>query len=444
MPRGAQRFLLLTAMFLAVAAVVTVALLYFPSSIFRSHDAAPSPSPRAGSGQLETMGRLAAGEERTRFGDEDGARLGHEDGARLGHEDGAHPSADTRRQYPAPIDLRGPYKALNLQPLDLGDTYQFRIPFVMHGGVPLIAVRVLSQPTVFVCVADTGSMELNLSGSKCARCDLGYGRYEHTDALDTAPSQLLVYGTQSDLVKEVSDSIQFHQGGETHTLPVCVTVERSKSQSNFNVFGLQDWRLRSREPRSAPEGILGYVMRQRHHLLVRFDRIAASHGVVASISEPAARRFEQKAALKVPLTWSDMGFFMTRLDGIRVGDADISTGARIVIWDTGSNLTSLPKATFARCLRGLNARRPITFVLEGRNEFAVEPANYVWKGSDEIMLDDDLDVLGAKGPGYIIMGAYCMQGYQFLFSHGFLHIAPSSFGAIELSDRTDEGPPLNG
>ena len=301
----------------------------------------------------------------------------------------------------------------------------------MQGGVPLLAVRVLSQPTVFVCVADTGSMELNLSGSSCARCDLGYGRYEHSAALDRAPSQLLVYGTQSDFVKEVEDRIQLHKGGESYEMPICVTVERSKSRSNFNVFGLQDARSGGKA-NGEGGGILSYMMRPDYRLLVRFVPAGRTDGLIASISREAARRFEQKAVLRVPLTWSEMGFFMTRLEGIRVGDTNVNTSARLVIWDTGSNLTSLPEATFKRCLRGLNARRPITFVLDGRNEYTVEPANYVWQGSQDLMLDDDLEVLGEQGKGYIIMGAHCMQEQQFLFSRDHLSIAPSSFGPIEV------------
>ena len=422
-PYAAWRAVSLVVLFIVIAVAVTTALVCTPSPLMSPFtlpaDAAFGGAYSEGRGGGGGLDRLAVAR--------DGNRQAGVEAVALLEGDQAPPRT-----------LRAPYEALNLRPPPADAAYQFLIPFVMQGGVPLLAVRVLNQATVFVCVADTGSMELNLSASSCARCDLGYGMYEHAAALDSAPSQLLVYGTQSDFVKEVQDRIQLHEGGESYAMPICVTVERSKSQSNFNVFGLQDARPRRSQATEKGQGdggggILSYMMRPSHRLLVRFDAADRTDGVIASVGEAASRRFEQKAVLRVPLTWSEMGFFMTRLEGIRVGDTNIKTSARLVIWDTGSNLTSLPKPTLERCMRGLNARRPITFVLDGRNEFTVDAVNYVWKGSQDIMLDDDLEVLGAQGAGYIIMGAHCMQEHQFLFTSDHLSIAPSSFGPIEVA-----------
>jgi hypothetical protein len=321
--------------------------------------------------------------------------------------------------------LRGQYAGLNLHECPAAATYCFAVPFVMRDGVPLMSVRVTSQSNLFVCVADTGSMELNLSGSGCARCDRGYGQYQHTPELEAAPSQVLTYGTQRDVVKEVHDELQFHAGGATYPTPICVTVERTKSLSNFNVFGLQD----GRQGDSA--GVLGNVFGPDHSLLVRFQDEAG--GLVAGVTAAAAAAFRRRATLAVPLTWSDMGFFMTKVYFLRVGAVRVDTTARLVIWDTGSNLTSLPKATFAKCARGLHARQPFTFCLDGDAEFTVDARNYTWRGTRDLMVDDDLQVLGSKAPGYIIMGAYCMQGYQLLFTRDHLYIAPSAAGAIETA-----------
>ena len=345
---------------------------------------------------------------------------GREGAARVGVGDSGDRGGRARVQA-----LRGQYAGLNLQESPAPATYCFAVPFVMQDGVPLMAVRVTSQSNLFVCVADTGSMELNLSGSGCARCDRGYGEYQHTPELEAAPSQVLTYGTQRDVVKEVHDELQFHAGGATYPMPVCVTVERTKSLSNFNVFGLQDGR------QSDSEGVLGKVFGPDHSLLVRFQDEAG--GLVAGVTAAATAAFRRRATLAVPLTWSDMGFFMTKVYFLRVGPARIDTTARLVIWDTGSNLTSLPKATFAKCARGLRARQPFTFCLDGNAEFTVDARNYTWRGTRELMVDDDLQVLGSKAPGYIIMGAYCMQGYQLLFTRDHLYIAPSAAGAIETA-----------
>jgi hypothetical protein len=320
--------------------------------------------------------------------------------------------------------LRGQYSGLNMRAVPPALTYCFAIPFVMQDGVPLIAVRVMSQPNLFVCVADTGSMELNLSGSGCARCDRGYGEYVHTPELEAAPSSVLTYGTQRDVVKEVHDAVQFHTRGATYSTSVCVTVERTKSLSNFNVFGLQDGRRNG-----VADGVLGRVFGPDHGLLVRFENAAG--GLLAGVTGPAAAAFRRRAALAVPLTWSDMGFFMTKVNYLKVGATRVDTTARLVIWDTGSNLTSLPRATFAKCVRGLQARQPFTFALDGNADFTVEAPQYTWRGTRELMVDDDLQVLGPRAPGYIIMGAYCMQGYQLLFTRDTLYIAPSDAGAIE-------------
>jgi hypothetical protein len=328
--------------------------------------------------------------------------------------------------------LQEPYAALNLVPPPSPSRYCFSVPFVLQDGVPLVAVRITSQPNLFVCVADTGSMELNLSGSGCARCDRGYGQYQHTPALDAADSQVLTYGTQRDVVKQVRDEIQFHAGGQVYPLHLCVTVERTKSLSNFNVLGLQDGRAGQSqdEGSNSTEGVLGNVFGAQHSLLVRFDATNGG-GTLAGVTAAGAAAFRRRATLAVPLTWSDMGFFMTRVDAVQVGGARIATTARLIIWDTGSNLTSLPKLTFAKCVRGLRARQPLTFWLDGGAAFVVEAEQYMWHNRRDLMVDDDLQVLGPKAPGYIIMGAYCMQGYQLLFTPDRLFFAPAELGPIE-------------
>ena len=315
--------------------------------------------------------------------------------------------------------LRGAFKTLNPGPQPTQAAYKFKITFVMQDGIPLVALRVLSQDNLFVCVADTGSMELNLGGTSCTRCDKFYGSYAHSAALDAAPGQLLVYGTQKDLVKEVIDKVQLHVDGDVYEIPVCVTVKRSKAQSNYNVFGMQ----------KESDAILHYMMQKKNSLLVRFEKPV---GTIAGLSNKASAAFERNARVKVPLVKSDMGFFMTRVRGLRVGSTDVATSAKPIIWDTGSNMTSMPRNSFVACLPGLRRREPLTFLLDDGNEFTVESKHYVWHGSRELMLDDDLDVLGSKGSGYIIMGSYLMQTYQFLFSSSSLSIADVSQGPIEL------------
>ena len=176
--------------------------------------------------------------------------------------------------------------------------------------------------------------------------------------------------------------------------------------------------------------MLGSIFDADHSLLIRFENVAG--GLIAGVDAAGTAAFRRRAALTVPLTWSDMGFFMTKVDYLRVGATRIDTTARLIIWDTGSNLTSLPKATFAKCVRSLRARQPFTFCLDGGAEFTVDAPNYTWRGTKELMVDDDLQVLGSRAPGYIIMGAYCMQGCQLMFTQDRLYIAPSSLGAVEI------------
>ena len=319
--------------------------------------------------------------------------------------------------------LRNRYSRLNLKRLKPNNVYQFKVYCMMQDGIPLMAMRVLSQSNLFVCVADTGSMELNLSGSSCVQCDKGYGHYAHTTQLDEADGQLLVYGTQKDLVKEVEDQVQLHHGGQLYDVPICVTVKRSLAQSNYNVCGLQNTGGRG------DVGFLDSILAKRDNLLVRFEHPL---GTIAGLKPAAVKRFEQRAPIQVPLVSSrGMGFYMTRIKGIKVGQNPIKTNAQLIIWDTGSNLTSFSRSTFRTLKNKLRTREPVTFVLEGGKEFVIESKNYYWHGTRDLMMDNDLDVLGPDASGYIIMGAYCMQGHQFLFAKDHLTIAPSHLGPIE-------------
>jgi hypothetical protein len=326
-------------------------------------------------------------------------------------------------QVPAPSSLVYPaaYKshlALKPQP---PTPYQFKIPFVMQSGIPLIAVRVMSQRDIFVCVADTGSMHLNISSSVCRRCDGKYGSYAPTEELLKAPTEELRYGTQHDVVSKVNDLIQLHLGPTAFPTPVHVAVRRDKALSNYNVFGLLD-------ARDDNEGLASAILGDSNELIVRFG---TPTGVVAGVNLAAARLFQSRASAVARLVKSSMGFYIVRLTGLWAGDVKVPTTTQLVIVDTGSNMTSFPRTTYSVLEPLLQHGQPLTLELDGQ-AVRIQSRHLFWENTRMLMLDDDLSVLGRNASDYMILGSYCMQGHQLLFGRDKLCIAPSASGKIEL------------
>ena len=298
--------------------------------------------------------------------------------------------------------------------------YLFLIPFVMQDGIPLVSVRIMSQKSMFVCVADTGSMHLNVGASTCAKCTQQYGSFVPTEALQNAPEEPLHYGTQHDVVKQVADSIQLHTNGRTYSTPVHVAVRREMAVSNYNVFGML---------RDDTEGISYAILKQNSSLLVRFAEPAGRIGGIDAVS---ATKFEQRSSVVARLIKSSaMGFYMVRLTGLWAGDDKIETTTQLVIVDTGSNMTSFPKSTMRQLRPKLKHMQALTLELDGQ-AMRIQPKHLFWRNTSHLMLDDDLTVLGRNAQDYMILGCYCMQGHQLLFKHDKLCIAPSHLGAIEL------------
>lgn len=313
------------------------------------------------------------------------------------------------------------YKALALTK-ELGRPYRFNVPFVMQDGVPLLAVRVLSQATPFVCVADTGSMHLNISSSSCRRCDKGYGFYERTPQLDRAPSSTLVYGTQQDVVKEVPETIQLHEDGRVFPTSAHVTVRRDKAYSNYNVFGMLDGR-------ATREGIAAAILGANHDLLVRFN----AHGIgrLIGLNSVGSQKFTSRAPVSARLIQTSMGFYMVRVTAIYCDGEPVPTSVKLAIIDTGSNMTSFPRATFRSLAPRLAKGARLSLEFDGK-AMHVDSSEVFWKGGRDMMLDDDLTVLGRNAKDYMILGSHCMQAHQLLFTKTTLSIAPNSAGKLEL------------
>ena len=336
-------------------------------------------------------------------------------------QDAAAKSAAT--EFPSPSSLVYPvtYKShLALKPQPPAP-YHFKIPFVMQSGIPLIAVRVMSQRDIFVCVADTGSMHLNISSSVCRRCDGKYGSYAPTEELLAAPTEELRYGTQHDVVSKVNDLIQLHLGTAAFPIPVHVAVRRDKALSNYNVFGLLD-------ARDDNEGLASAILGDQNELIVRFG---TPTGIVAGVNLAAARRFQSRASAVARLIKSSLGFYIVRLTGLWAGDVKVPTTAQLVIVDTGSNMTSFPRTTYSVLAPLLQHGQPLTLELDGQ-AVRIQSRHLFWENSRMLMLDDDLSVLGRNASDYMILGSYCMQGHQLLFGRDTLCVAPSVSGTIEL------------
>lgn len=313
------------------------------------------------------------------------------------------------------------YRALTMT-AEPPSPYRFQVPFVMQDGVPLLAVRVLSQATPFVCVADTGSMHLNISASTCRRCDKGYGFYEPTVQMASAPSSTLVYGTQHDQVKEVPETMQLHRDGRVFETAVHVTVRRDKAYSNYNVFGMLDGR-------GSKEGIADAILGPDHSLLVRFN--SHGNGRLIGLNKAASRKFVSQAPVAARLVKSSMGFYMVRVTGVYCDDVPVPTTVKLAIVDTGSNMTSFPRATFRALAPRLARGGRLTLEFDGK-PMHVSSSEVFWKGGRDMMLDDDLTVLGRNARDYMILGSHCMQSHQLLFTSDTLAVAPISAGKLEL------------
>ncbi|MDC0367013.1 hypothetical protein OAM67_01155 [bacterium] len=287
------------------------------------------------------------------------------------------------------------------------EPYEFRIPFKMYEGVPMVSLHISTQRRPFIAVADTGSMHLNLSSSSCQWCNKGNGAYKSTPALEAAPSKMLTYGTQHDEVKKVHDRIRLHSDSDEIVVPVHVTVKRSKAQSNHNVMGL----LTNHKLRRNKHGLLNHLLGPQNHLFLEFDR---GRGHVSGVDARYTEGMRPHAIAKCTRVHSTMGFYIVRVSGIWCGNAQIPSTARYAIIDSGSNMTSLSPQTYRACLPHFVRRAPLVIEFDAQ-PLVVEPRNYIWHNSKDYMVDDDLGVLRGN-TDYIILGAYCMQGYSFLFS----------------------------
>jgi hypothetical protein len=291
-----------------------------------------------------------------------------------------------------------------------GAPFQFLMPFVLHEGVPLVTIQLDSQSEPFVCVADTGSLHLNVSADTCRKCNKSDGIYEATQELRLAVSTTLTYGTQKDAVKQVRDHVQFHHDSDFIPVPVHVTVRRDVTLSNYNVMGLLQT-IGGGWPGRRGDGLLSHILADNHYLYLQYLR---GTGFVGSVDEDFAGDMQRDAVVRARQVPSSLGFYMVRITGMYMGTTPIPTKALYLIIDSGSNMMSMDTHTLQRCMPGMRLSKPMTIELDGQ-PFVIQPRNYRWMNGPEMMVDDDLTVLN-NSPKYIIIGSYCMQEYDYLFT----------------------------
>jgi hypothetical protein len=298
--------------------------------------------------------------------------------------------------------------------------FRFRLPMEFHDSVPMVSVWLEGQSRPFLCVADTGSLQLNVSADVCEVCDGTRGVFESTDALRAASEEWLRYGTQHDVVKKIDSAVRLHTDAAFVPIPLCVTVKRAVAESNYNVAGLLQ---------HGDDCLLSRILPADHSLYIR---ILEGRGFFGGLETAAAQQLAAANALVVaPLLPSETRFYMVRLTGIRMGGRRIRSAAKYLIIDTGSNMTSFPKAVYDQMLPGLWQREPLTLEIAGQ-PLTINAPQYCWMGGPDLMVDDDLAILH-DDPEYVIWGAHLMQLLNLVFVNGELVVtsaAPDAHGRV--------------
>jgi hypothetical protein len=300
--------------------------------------------------------------------------------------------------------------------------------FIMREGIPFIRIRLASQPDhPFLCVLDSGSADLNVASPECDFCDAAHGVYE--SSVHRGLRTTLAYGSQVDTAVVKRDRVILTEGGDAQSaaaaaVDVHVTVERTRDSSNFNVFGLSS------------TGFLAKLLGPARALLINFPWHNTG-GFVTSIGLQEAAAYRACALVHAPLEHvRSLPFYMVRVKALRVGGVAVPA-PRYCIFDTGSNVVSVPPASFEALAPRLGIGRSIEVVFGERGPEAedadnadnadnagrivVPHAHYTY--FSQLMVDDDVPDFGVGS--MMVLGCNGMLGHTFVFERRHVSVVRS-------------------
>ena len=324
------------------------------------------------------------------------------------------------------------------------------LPLAYDSGVFVLPLLLGGQ--LVHAVVDTGSELLVVASTECRGCARSQGRYDPATASPVAAlggsETILRYGTQTDSVEFVSDTLHFIGLPEgscaagTAGAPVVevprvrfgLVVERH-GESNFNILGLC-------APPSGPSQSLPFLTEVMPESQLVFtvrmhpDKGWLAFGEPRGLQECTGRVPKYVSLQRTPMetvAGVPFNFYMTPLTGVTVGGTPLRTSPKFLLWDTGSNMCGTSRKVLEE-MQELGLKRGgedleflMTTVDGRRATLRVRPSVYCWDDGS-LLVEDHAPFHHQKlNDDLFVLGSLLIQDYilEFRVSENRLGISPS-------------------
>jgi hypothetical protein len=260
----------------------------------------------------------------------------------------------------------------------------------MKDGVPLVKLKIgKRRPDSVTCIADSGSMELNIAHASCRGCVKSRGAY--TGEIETQNQSTIVYGSQADTVVRTEDYIHPFP----NKIPFVTTIKRKEGTSNFSVFGLL----------KAEDGTTNHMVPNTYCLYMEVP----DEGQVGFLTRKKPRELE--TMVRFDLDRQIEPFVGLKVSKIVYKNSEVDTSLSHCIVDSGSNMSSFPTHIYEKLVKASHFPATLYFELPDRTLYGFELGRkqLLWHKLDgEFMIDDDVGILSKAD--CMILGCFAMQG----------------------------------